>query len=958
MLGAILGASFCTPALAQTTWTGAGGNTSWNNAANWDSASVPNGATVDVTVGTPSPTDLDISVALQSLQIDAGGVVNVLGFRSLDFSGTAAQSLANAGTINLSNGSTLEFRMGVNNSGNIQVNSLGNLTNIDVVGTSVLSGGGTISLNNANTQIRGVGAGAELIIQDQTISGFGNIGGNSLIIENGTNGVITANSNGNVLTIDPSTTMTNTGVLQSENGGILALAGGDYLNSGGSISALDGSSVRLANGVNITGGVLSTSGSGEIRAENSMNVFLSDVTNQGLVIAGNNSDLGISGTITNSGEIRLTSFGNTTDLEIQAGGATLTGGGILRMEATTTGINGFGTLTIANQTIEGSGAIGQNTIGIINQTGGVINANISGETLTLDPNADGFVNEGVLQASSGGTLLFNAGDYANLGSIAALQDSTVRFANNASVSGGTLSTSGNGQMLVNSSSNVFLSDLTTQGLIIAENNSDLGVSGTITNTGEIRLASFGNTTDLEIQTGGATLTGGGTVRMAAAATGINGFGTLTIANQTIEGTGDIGRNTIGIVNESGGFINANVSGETLILDPNADGLTNFGTMQASAGGTLRFNSGDYFNSGTISALQDSTVRFVTGASVTGGTLSTSGNGQMLIDPSANVFFTDLTTQGLVIAGNNSDLGISGTITNSGEIQLASIGNTTDLEVQTGGATLSGGGTLRLTSTAAGINGFGTLTIADQTIEGFGAIGRNVIGIVNQAGGIINANVASTDLFIDASAAGLTNEGTFTASNGGTLVISDASFTNNGDVIAQTGSFIEASTIVNATDGLLAGNGTIDANITNFGEIAPGASPGTLTIAGNLDMESTSLFSIEIAGNALGEFDLLNVTGTWDLDGILAVTLDGYTPLSSDVFLIGMSGSPLTGSFANVANGGQLTVTNGTGIFDVGYSGSSIQLSNFQITSVPEPSGLLTLAVVAAFTGWRRRCRIS
>ena len=57
----------------QTTWNGAGGNDLWNNLGNWDTGIVPVGITDDVFVGAPSPTEVNVSVNLNSLTVGSGG---------------------------------------------------------------------------------------------------------------------------------------------------------------------------------------------------------------------------------------------------------------------------------------------------------------------------------------------------------------------------------------------------------------------------------------------------------------------------------------------------------------------------------------------------------------------------------------------------------------------------------------------------------------------------------------------------------------------------------------------------------------------------------------------------------------------------------------------------------------------------------------------------------------------
>ena len=156
---------------------------------------------------------------------------------------------------------------------------------------------------------------------------------------------------------------------------------------------------------------------------------------------------------------------------------------------------------------------------------------------------------------------------------------------NARIVGGVLQTNGSGQFRVGGSQNAFLEDLTLNGSLVAEDLSDTQISGTINNTGSIDITSNLGGTDLEIGTGGATLSGGGTVTLSGDDAGINetvaGVQTLTIADQTIQGVGNIGRNNTNFVNQDDGLIDANVDSETLVLDASGSFINN-GTLRASA----------------------------------------------------------------------------------------------------------------------------------------------------------------------------------------------------------------------------------------------------------------------------------------------------------------------------------------------------------------------------------------
>ena len=185
------------------------------------------------------------------------------------------------------------------------------------------------------------------------------------------------------------------------------------------------------------------------------------------------------------------------------------------------------------------------------------------------------------------------------------------------------------------------------------------------------------------------------------------------------------------------------------------------------------------------------------------------------------------------------------------------------------------------------------------------------------------------------------------------------FTSTGTITAGTASLVDVNGDL-TNDGLLQGDGEIEATtIVSGGTIAPGTSPGSLTLDANVQLLDSSLLDFEVGGTTPGtEFDVLNITGTLALDGDLSVSLiNGFTPDNSDTFEIVDSGS-LSGSFDNVMNGGTLLTDSGSGSFVVNYgSGSafdpdSVVLSDFVI--IPEPATLALLAAGLPLVLRRRR----
>ena len=144
-------------------------------------------------------------------------------------------------------------------------------------------------------------------------------------------------------------------------------------------------------------------------------------------------------------------------------------------------------------------------------------------------------------------------------------------------------------------------------------------------------------------------------------------------DETITGAGTIDSGVF--INN--GTINANVSGQTLLLQSFAAGTANTKTMEASGGGTLELNGSSWNNAGgTITARTGSSVDLTGSVTITGGTLSSSGTGQVFVAANNIANLTGLTTTGTLNVQNNGQIDASGTITNNGTITLQAAGNQT------------------------------------------------------------------------------------------------------------------------------------------------------------------------------------------------------------------------------------------------------------------------------------------
>ncbi len=328
-------------------------------------------------------------------------------------------------------------------------------------------------------------------------------------------------------------------------------------------------------------------------------------------------------------------------------------------------------------------------------------------------------------------------------------------------------------------------------------NSQTTLVGTMTNNGNILFQGLGNNTYLFLS-GNVTLAGNGTITLDN--TGLDhiyalSFGdTLTIgANQTIQGSGDLGGGQTNIVNN--GTLIANQS-TPLTLDPGGGAVTNNGTIESVSSGALQFN-GTVNSRGTVD--------------VGSGTLTVTGN------------YTQTAGSFLVAGGtvqSSNDLNFQGGLVDAHGTINAAIMNNAMLRPALGGSGLNVTGNVSLLAASNLVFQLGGLTQGNQygflNVNGSVGLGGNLVvsfvnGFVAQNNDnftVLSSTAPLTGIFANVASGGrLTttdNSGSFLVIyNGSTVVLSDfvagprlpATFngTANGAVVADDGQPIALNT---------------------------------------------------------------------------------------------------------------------------------------------------------------------
>ena len=419
------------------------------------------------------------------------------------------------------------------------------------------------------------------------------------------------------------------------------------------------------------------------------------------------------------------------------------------------------------------------------------------------------------------------------------------------------------------------------------------IDGAITLAADASIVNSGGAGDVLNLTG--TITGDGKSLYLGSSTG---------AINTVSGKINTGTGSVGIASGTWKFSNANgytgstviAAGAKLILEsPNGNAIpgdiANSGTLALigedlngtiSGSGNIEVGSSSGFTSNNINGANTYTGNttiigghltinnFRSLGSAAGGTTVSSGGSLIIGLPNGNSSIDEpLTISGLgYYAGNDAAVTIqSGTVTYTGSITLAESAriNVSDAAtVEFKGSIIGSGKTLSLNANSTATN--------KRTISGVIALGSGGVAI---RGGdwVFSAQNTYT--------------GVTTIGGEGTPA-----------KLSVTGSLAGGAEVYK--NGTLAGSGNVaGAIVKSGGKVAPGNSPGTLTVNGNLSMESGSVYEADVEPS--GAHDLLLVNGNVSLSSgasVHLITQPGTYSTTSTLTILSASGT-ISGSFGTV-----------------------------------------------------------
>ncbi len=908
--------------------------------------------------------------SIQSCTFNNSGTVDVQ---------TTTLSLGNAGTnsgtFTVEAGATLTFfggnsptltnHAGISGAGSVSFNGGGTVTlagaTYNVTGTTSVSGGAVVfngpttvaDLELSGGTVNFTAATAAVTTLDQTGGNltFGNVSTTvtSLNLRGG-NTYINSSASAVNMTLVPGATLAGTGTLtltgaSSWTGGAMTDPGITTIAAGGTLTVGGGDIKYFLYRTLNNAGTITWTGTGDIygyygAALNNLSGGTIDIQNDATFVDYSGPTRSASPTLTNAGTLKKSMgiavtdwqgyFNNSGSVKVQMGTLNVntgTSAGSFDTAAPATLRFGGGTHSLTvSAGLTGAGTVlfatNVNVDAAVNITG---TANVGGGTVTFTNAATSIA---ALNLSGGTTYFNNTATVANLSLAGATLSGigVVTITGTANWTGGTMN--GSGVTLLAAGSTLALS---------GGNEKDL-VTRNLTNAGTITWTGLGN----------FALDNGSTINNQAGAT-------FDIQNDArlIAGSGQPGVTNYGTVQKSAGFANSNIEAP----------LTNNGTVKVLTAMMSLTNSDTSPGAFTVAA--NATLRYPSGTHSLTSTSSLSGAGNLMLTGAT------LSDDGTVnLTGTLSLTG--GTATFNGSLTVGPIAQNAGTANFNGATTF---GTLTLTGGMANFNGTTTgtaMALSGGTLAGAGTMTLSgasswMAGTLAGTGTTVLAGTATlsinsgNDKTLDTRS--LSNAGIITWTGNGNLMLTNGSVLTN-----QKTGLLDAQ-----NDARLGWNGTgTEPTFNNFGTFQKSAGLGTTSMeftvnnnAGTIKALSGNL-NLTRDGTSTGTYQsgagaTLNFTGSsthtltgGSLGGAGAIRGMGATLLVTGA-ITGQDFTLLNGTL-KLANSGTLTLAgnytqgaNATLLFDsIKGTTAGVDFGQLLVTGTASLQGTLTVTVAAGY----------
>jgi autotransporter-associated beta strand protein len=407
-------------------------------------------------------------------------------------------------------------------------------------------------------------------------------------------------------------------------------------------------------------------------------------------------------------------------------------------------------------------------------------------------------------------------------------------------------------------------------------------------------------------------------------------GNATINNTNLGFTSFNDTSTAGnatITSANGGFVSflgtSTAGSATIIVNPGGSAFFSNNSTAGSAtiadGGTLSFSNASSAGSANITnnsslAFSDTSTAgsatITTNGSAAFNNSSTAGNATIINNGGLRFFDTStagdatitINSTGTIVFNTSSSAG-NATITNNNFLQFANSTTAGNAIITTnaGGTTFfqdnSTAALARLITNSGGVVDISGLTAAGMTAGSIEGAGSYSLGSKSLTVGGSNLSTQVSGVIQDGGSFGgaggsLVKVGTGILTLSGVNTYTGTTTVNAGALIVNGSIASSSLTTVNSGAALI-GSGTVGSTVINSGGfLVPGNSPGTMTVAGNLALQSGAFYIVQVNPTTAST---TNVSGTASLAGTVgAVFAPGSYVTRSYTILTAAGG--VTGTF--------------------------------------------------------------
>ncbi|MCF7729722.1 MAG: autotransporter domain-containing protein, partial [Chthoniobacterales bacterium] len=343
-----------------------------------------------------------------------------------------------------------------------------------------------------------------------------------------------------------------------------------------------------------------------------------------------------------------------------------------------------------------------------------------------------------------------------------------------------------------------------------------------------------------------------------------------------------------IAQENNLYVGSNSSGQATNF---TNGIYSYDNTYVGYAGGASNNSLSIINAGTQLTNSSNITIGVEGAS----NLMTISSGGKVVNSNGVIGSSNSSSNNSVLVTDSRSLW-----SNNSDLAIGLNGASNLMMISSGGIVVNSNGVIGSSNSSSNNSVLVTDSLSLWSNKGnliIGLNGASNLMTISSGGRVVNSNGVIGYSSSSSNNSVLVTDSRSLWSNKGNLIIG-LNGANNTLTIANGGTVSASSGVIIGGNGILKGNGTLNASVTNNGLLAPGYPTGTFTINGNVTQSSSGTLQIKVVSSNI--YGQLQVNGSVTLAGTLEITPVLGSSLSYGERLTFLNSSgPIKGSFDTV-----------------------------------------------------------